>query len=108
MSIFTPRTDQRSQSGLKEATDQLIENLKSSNSGMNVVRDQGRIQIGGKPALSKLFSSDSQVGGRETDWLVTVMVPEGLVYCVFVAPEQEFSDYQSTFQQILDSIKFYD
>jgi hypothetical protein len=47
------------------------------------------------------------VGGRERDWLVTTMVPEGLLYIIFVAPEQEFADYQRAFQQILNSVKLY-
>jgi hypothetical protein len=91
---------------LKEATDQLVESIRSSNASMSVSKDQGRIRVGGKSALSKILTNDSPLGGRETDWLVTVLRPEGLVYFVFVAPEQEFADYQRAFQQILNSVRF--
>jgi hypothetical protein len=73
---------------------------------MRVAKDQGKTRVGGKAALSKILTNDSSVGGRETDWLVRALRPEGLVYFVFVAPEQEFSDCQRAFQQILNSISF--
>jgi beta-barrel assembly-enhancing protease len=105
-SVFKPNTGNRSTMSLKEATNQLIENLRSSNSAMRLVKDRGQIQVGGQKALSNVFENQSPLGGRETDWLVTVMRPEGLVYFVFAAPEQEFAGYQRAFQQILDSVKF--
>jgi beta-barrel assembly-enhancing protease len=105
-SIFKPSSGSRSTVNLKEATNQLIESLRRSNSGMRVVKDRGQIQIRGQKALSKILENESPLGGRETNWLVTVMRPEGLVYFVFVAPEQEFAGYETAFQRILDSIKF--
>ncbi|MBN1569103.1 MAG: M48 family metalloprotease [Acidobacteria bacterium] len=107
MSIFVPNTGGRSSVGLREATDQLIQDLQRSNSGMQVTRDQGTTRVGGKTALSTILTGNSPAGGRERDWLVTLMLPEGLMYIVFVAPEQEFPDYQRAFQQVLNSIKFY-
>jgi Zn-dependent protease with chaperone function len=103
LSIITPSSDDRSSAGLKEATDQLIENMQSSNPGMRVSRDQDTTRVGGETALSKILTNNSPAGGRERDWLV----PEGLLYIIFVAPEQEFADYQRAFQQILNSIKLY-
>jgi beta-barrel assembly-enhancing protease len=91
---------------LKTATDQLISNLRGSNSNMRVSKDQGQIKVGGKKAISKLLLNDSPIGGREIDWLVTVMRPEGLVHFIFVAPEAEFPDYQSAFQKVLNSVRF--
>jgi hypothetical protein len=73
---------------------------------MRLAREQKQGRVAGEQAISIAFSNDSPVGGRETGWLVTVGRPEGLVYFIFVAPEQEFSSYQSAFQQILDSIRF--
>jgi hypothetical protein len=57
-------------------------------------------------ALSKVLTNDSPVGGLETDWLVTVSRPEGLLYFIFVTPEREFAEFQDAFQQILDSVRF--
>jgi beta-barrel assembly-enhancing protease len=106
MSIFNPGADTLSSAGLTEATDQLLADLRKSNTGMRVAKDKGRIRVGGETASSKILSNDSPDGGRETDWLVTVLRPEGLVYFIFIAPEQEFADYERAFQQILNSVNF--
>ena len=106
MSVFTPRTSSRSRVRLSDATDQLVEGLRKLNPNMRLTRDQGSIRFGNQTAMSKYFINDSPVGGREIDWLVTVLRPEGLAYFVFVAPEREFSDYQRTFERILDSVVF--
>jgi beta-barrel assembly-enhancing protease len=106
MEVFTPGGGNRSNVSLQEATNQLIENMRSSNVNMRISRDQGKVRVGGKSALSQILTSDSPLGGREMDWLVTILRPEGLLYFVFAAPEQEFADYQSAFQQILNSVKF--
>lgn len=91
---------------LRDATNQLIQEMQSSNSAMRLSKDLGQIKVGGQNALSRVFVNDSPVGGRETDWFVSVLRPEGLVYFVFVAPENEFSDYQPTFRKILNSVVF--
>jgi beta-barrel assembly-enhancing protease len=107
MALYVPRTGSRTRLALKEATDQLIEALQSSNSNMRITRDQKQIRFGNQTALSTIFKNDSPIGGREIDWLVTVLRPEGLAYFVFVAPEKEFADYQRAFEQILDSVTFF-
>ncbi len=106
MEVFAPDGGNRSNRTLQDATNQLIESLRSSNAAMRISKDQGQVRVGGKSALSKILTNDSPLGGRETDWLVTVLRPEGLLYFVFAAPEQEFADYQSAFQQILNSVRF--
>ena len=106
MKVFAPESDNRSSRSLQDATNQLIESLRRSNTAMRISRDLGKIRVGGKSALSKILTNDSPLGGRETDWLVTVLRPEGLLYFVFAAPEQEFADYQGAFEQILNSVRF--
>jgi hypothetical protein len=91
---------------LKTATDRLIENFRDSNPNMRVSKDQGQVKAGGQKAISKLLLNDSPIGGREIDWLVAVMRPEGLVHFIFTAPEAEFPNYQSAFQKVLDSVRF--
>jgi beta-barrel assembly-enhancing protease len=105
MSLFNPPNGSFSGVGLKDATDQLIRSLQNSNASMRVTKDQGSIRVDGKTALSKLLTNNSPAGGSERDWLVTILVPEGLIYFVFVAPETDFPDYQRTFQQVLSSVK---
>ena len=104
MSVYA--LDSGSRAGLRQATDELVRELQSPNTSMRLSRDQGQIRVGGQAALSRLFTNDSPLGGREINWLVTSLRPEGLVYFIFVAPEQEFRDYQRAFQQILDSVYY--
>jgi hypothetical protein len=56
--------------------------------------------------MSTYLSNDSPGGGLETDWLITVARPEGLVYFVCTAPQQDFDHYHGTFKAILDSVQF--
>ncbi len=93
-------------SSLKTATDQLIANLQNMNPDMRLSGRQSQVTVAGGRALSTTLTSNSPVGGREIDWLVTLERPEGLIYFVFVAPEQEFSSYQKAFQKVLDSARF--
>jgi hypothetical protein len=91
---------------LKQATDQLAQSIQKSNPNMRLSRDRGQIQVAGQAALSRVYVNESPLGGREVDWLVTMLRPEGLAYFIFVAPEADFAAYQQTFQGILDSAKF--
>lgn len=91
---------------LKSATDQLVRELQSSNSEMRLSKDQGQIRLGGQNALSRLYYNESVLGGREVNWIVTALRPQGLVYFIFVSPEQEFGTYQASFQQMLNSVTF--
>jgi Zn-dependent protease with chaperone function len=106
MSVYETDAATLTSASLKSATDQLIDELQYSNPAMRISRDQGQIRVGGAAAISKIFSNDSPIGGREVDWLVTALRPEGLVYFIFVAPESDFADYQPVFQQILNSVNF--
>jgi len=91
----------------EEATDQLVETLRQSNPNMRVVRRHEGIDVNGERGLSTYLSSDSplQGGGRETNWLITLPRPEGLLFVVFTAPEREFQGYENAFQQMLYSVR---
>jgi beta-barrel assembly-enhancing protease len=97
---------QPSEMSLEEATDRLIEDLRLSNQGMRIIRSPENIRVNGQRALSTDFSNDSPLGGRETNWLVTVPRPEGLLFFVFVVPDAEFQNYNHTFRVMLDSVRF--
>jgi Zn-dependent protease with chaperone function len=90
---------------LDQTTDQLVQELRLSNRNMRVIRSRESIVVDGERALSTFLSNDSPIGGRETDWLVTVPHPDGLLFFVFVAPEQEFQRYEGTFHQMLRSVR---
>ncbi|NLT67790.1 MAG: M48 family metalloprotease [Acidobacteria bacterium] len=105
ISIYTPRSTGRSRT-LRQATDELVGELRKSNPDMRLSKDHGQIRVGGQAAMSRILTNNSAYGGREMNWLVTALRPEGLVYFIFVAPEGEFGRYQRTFRQILDSVTF--
>ncbi len=121
VNIYEPQWDQNSGQQLQgggygqasgmtpeAATNQLIAALQQSNKNMRVVRRQGTVNMNGERGLSTFLSNDSPIQnrGRETNWLVTLPRPEGLLFFVFTAPEREFQSYENAFQQILYSVRF--
>jgi hypothetical protein len=55
--------------------------------------------------LTRRCGTSPLESGRETNWLVTLPRPEGLLFLVFTAPEREFQGYENDFQQILHSLR---
>jgi len=106
VSVFEPHNDRYGQLTLEDATDQLIEELRHANPKMRVARRHERIKIGGARALSTYLSNESPIGGRETDWLITVMRPEGLLHFICVAPDKDYDAYEPTYQAMMDSVRF--
>ena len=90
---------------LEAATDQLVERFRQSNRNMRIVRSHERIRVDNERALSTYLSNDSPIGGREVDWLITLQRPEGLLFIVFTAPDRDFQNYESAFQQMLYSVR---
>jgi beta-barrel assembly-enhancing protease len=62
-----------SEHALENATQALIQELSKTNSGLQVTREPGRVQLNGQQGLSTYLSNDSPAGGQETDWLLTVL-----------------------------------
>lgn len=106
VNLSDAHTDPKSANALEAATERLIEDLQRSNPGMSVMRKSERVRLNGERALSTYLKNDSPVGGQETDWLITVMRPDGLLFLVCVAPESEYPEYDRTFEAMLDSIRF--
>jgi hypothetical protein len=91
---------------LTAATEKLIENLRKENTNMEVKRQSKSVTLDGERALSTYLRNDSPVGNSETDLLVTMMRPEGLVYFVCVAPERQYDDFRPAFDFIMESVRF--
>lgn len=98
--------DPNASDALETGTLQLIQGLQQSNPNMKITRQPGKIRLNNEPAMSTFLSNDSPVGGTETDWLVTTVRPDGLVYFVCTAPENEYQNYDKTCASILDSVRF--
>jgi Zn-dependent protease with chaperone function len=98
--------DSNDSNALDSATRQVIQDLQKANPSMKITRQGERLRLNGQPGLSTYLSNVSPAGGQETDWVVTVLRPEGLVYFVCVAPQSAYDNYDKTFSAILDSVRF--
>src|SRR6266446_2492747 len=90
---------------LENATQALIQELAKTNPGLKVTRESGRVQLNGQPGLSTYLSNDSPAGGQETDWLITVLQPKGLVAFLCVAPQADYPQYEKMFTAVLDTVR---
>jgi Zn-dependent protease with chaperone function len=98
-------TRQDAATRLDQSTDLLVQELRLSNRNMRVIRYREVTYVGNDRALSTYLSNDSPLGGRETNWLITVERPDGLLFLIFTAPEREFQSYEGTFHQMLRSVQ---
>lgn len=96
---------QASATRLEQSTDELVQELRLSNREMRVIRYREVIRVDGARALSTYLSNNSPIGGRETDWLVTLECPDGLLFIVFTAPETDFQRYEGTFHEMVRSVR---
>jgi hypothetical protein len=106
ISVTTYSGDANATDALETATQQYVAALQKTNPNMRVTRQSQRIHLNGQPGLSTYLSNDSPVGGQETDWIVTVLRPEGLLSFVCVALQSASSTYDRTFSAILDGVRF--
>jgi peptidase M48-like protein len=106
VNMFGPQEEVGSSLTLEPATDQLIESLARGNPDMRVTRQHERMRVDGHEAISTYLSNDSPLGGRETDWLVTTLRPDGVLYFICVAPQSDYSSYDRTFHNTISSVRF--
>jgi Zn-dependent protease with chaperone function len=97
--------DPKDSNALANATQRLIDDLRKTNPNLKVVQRASSVRLNGQPGLSTYLSNDSPVGGQETDWLITVAQPKGLMSFLCVAPQEKYSDYDKTFSAILDTVR---
>ena len=91
---------------LGSATQELISDLAKSNPNMKITREAQNAKLNEKPALSTYLINDSPGGGKETDWIVTVARPDGMMYFVCTAPQGEFETYRKACGAVFDSVRF--
>ncbi|MDP9162196.1 MAG: M48 family metallopeptidase [Acidobacteriota bacterium] len=96
---------------LDQATADLVQTLQQSNPGLQVSGNMQNIEVNWLQARSVNLSGASPIQQnaqtlRERDWLVTVARPQGgLLYLVFIAPDKDFSQLQSTYERMLNSLQ---
>ena len=93
---------------LQTATDELIEALAQSNPRLGRQGNYSRASIGGTTGLRTTLSNVSDAtGGNEQIALYTTQLRDGtLFYLIGVAPQQEFSRYDSVFRKVASSLQF--
>jgi Zn-dependent protease with chaperone function len=99
------KADPNDPSALENVTQQFIQDLQKANPGLYIARNSGRVKLNGEAGLSTYLSNDSPAGGQETDWLITVLQPQGLMAFLCVAPQAAFSNYEKTFASMLDTVR---
>ena len=100
-----------SRSQLASATNDLIGEIARSNNTLRLVADSQRTDvIDGAPALSVVLSGRSPATGE--DERVTVFTrelpDEHIVYALFIAPGQDYSQLRSTFSKMISSLRVND
>jgi hypothetical protein len=91
---------------LENGTRQVLQDLQKANPNMKIQRQAERVRLNGQAGLSTYLTNDSPAGGLETDWVITVLRPEGLHSFICVAPQSAYTSYDKTFSSILDSVRF--
>ncbi len=92
---------------LDQVTDQFIAGLQRDNPSMKVTRSRQPTRVDGLPAQLTELTSDSPFGGQETDVVITLLrTNTQLQYFVLVVPAKDMPQYNRTFQNILNSVKF--
>ena len=105
VSVNRAKRDANDSRALENDTRKLIADLEKSNPALHVTQESTPIQVDGQPALSTYLSNDSPAGGKESDWLITVSMPQGELSLLCVAPQSAFSGYQGAFQTLVDSVR---
>ena len=96
---------------LDQALDDLIQNLQQSNPNLQVTSDPQDVRVNGVQGRAVTLSGASPIirNGRplpEHDWLIALPRPQGgLLYVVFIAPENDFSRLSGTYRQMLSSLQ---
>ena len=109
--IINAAQDQNA-SSLDQAMQNLIQGMQQSNPGLHTKSNPKNISVNGIQGRSVDLASTSPVqrNGQQTaerDWLVTLPRQQGsLLYLVFIAPENDFGKLRSTYQHMLNSLRF--
>jgi Zn-dependent protease with chaperone function len=99
-------------SSLDQATQDLIQNMQRQNPGLRVSGNMQSIQVNGLQgrSVTLIGTSPVQRNGQplpERDWLITLPYQGGggLLYQVFIAPENDFGRLRPTYEKMLNSLQ---
>ncbi len=96
----------RSGGNLQLDTDDLVQQIVTSNQGMSVKGSRDD-RVDGEPAMVVTMESPSPYANTtEVDVLITVERPQGLFQLILVAPQPQLQKLQSTFDAVVRSVRF--
>jgi beta-barrel assembly-enhancing protease len=95
---------------LQQATNEFINGLQQRDGNLSSRTGYQRSTLDGRNAVSISFTNVNEATGRsEIVSLVTTQLRNGdLLYVISVAPDTDYSNYQSVFQSVLRSIQLTD
>jgi peptidase M48-like protein len=102
---------QNQSNSLDQATQSLIQDLQRTNPGLKMSGNLKKVKVSGVSGRSAnlIGLSPIQQNGNavpERDWLITVPQSQGgLLYFVFIAPQDTFSQLQPTYRRMVSSIQ---
>lgn len=103
---FTPFQNGQ-QMTIQQATQSLVQNLQQGDSNMKIAQNSQQTQVDGYQGMMTMLTTGSPYQGQqESDMLLTVALPQGIFWAVFVAPSNDMSNVQPAFQRMIQSIKF--
>ena len=95
---------------LQAATEEFLDGLAQSNRSLRPGSGFQNTTVSGRNAIITTLTNISEVNGRpETVMVVTALLRDGnLFYCIGVAPEADYSNYERVFQRVVQSIRLSD
>ena len=107
VNLGTTRTNSRN---LQQATNEFVSALQQGNGNLRARGNYQRMDVDGRDGLLITLGNSNEATGRaEIINLVTTQLRSGdLLYLITVSPESEYSSYQSTFLNILRSLRLND
>ena len=107
VNVGIARTNSRN---LQQATNDFINSLQQGNGNLRSRSGYQRTYIAGRNGLSIALSNTNEATGRpEVVNVFSTLLRNGdLLYLISVSPESDYSNYQSVFQNILQSVQLND
>jgi hypothetical protein len=95
---------------LQQATNEFLNTLQQGSGNLRSRSGYQRTDVAGRNGLSISLSNNNEATGQpEIVNVVTTLLRNGqLLYIISVAPESDYNNYQSTFQNVLRSLQLND
>ena len=88
---------------LNQAMNELVNGISQSNSSLREESNRVSERVAGRNGISTYLRGRGNSGSYERVYLAATLIGNNLVYVMFIAPEQEFRQYEPTFGEMLRS-----